>query len=227
MMPGPRFPPPPYPRRPVPVSLTVPVPTPWPIVACASTLELLRHGRPVAFALGFLIALLIHGSVLGGLVGTPQDRGTTGPVVVSLPASPARAALMVEARSADAGMAEQRVRAGSTSPSSTGSARAITVPRSYPRADVAAIIRGAFAARGLDADRAVAVATCESHLDPAAIGDHGEAVGLWQWHLAPWQQHAREVLGRSDDLRADPVLSSVVTAATVARQGWGIWTCGR
>ena len=103
----------------------------------------------------------------------------------------------------------------------------VTPSRDEP-ARILAIIRNAFAEQGLDADKAIAVATCESSLRPSAIGDSGAAVGLWQWHLAPWTQHATRLFKREvGDLRADPVVSSMVTAYVVSRQGWGIWTCGQ
>jgi len=47
------------------------------------------------------------------------------------------------------------------------------------------------------------VADHESRFDPPAIGDHGDAVGLYQFHLGTWQ-HFRSRMGLPlDDLRLD------------------------
>lgn len=103
------------------------------------------------------------------------------------------------------------------------------VVRAYSRSDVEAIIRNAFRERGLDADRAIAVAQCESSLDPTKIGDSGQSVGLWQFRLPTWSAAARRLFGRDvGDLRADPIVASMVAAAKIAYDGdWAAWSCAR
>jgi hypothetical protein len=99
-------------------------------------------------------------------------------------------------------------------------------PTRHDPAAIRAIIRNAFVEAGQDPEAAIRVAMCESSLREDAIGDGGDAVGLFQWHIGPWLQHSRRLFRRDvGDLRADPVMASLVTASTVQLQGWGIWTC--
>jgi soluble lytic murein transglycosylase-like protein len=68
---------------------------------------------------------------------------------------------------------------------------------------VAAIIRIECRNHGIPEEFALCVADHESRLDPQAIGDHGGAVGLYQFHLSTWQ-HFRMRMGLpADDLRLD------------------------
>lgn len=85
--------------------------------------------------------------------------------------------------------------------------------------------------RGLDSARAVAVVTLESDWEPAAVGDNGLAVGLWQFHgdesVGTWGW-ACQLTGHedwADDVnRLDPVVSSIVALEMIAL-GWGdLWT---
>jgi soluble lytic murein transglycosylase-like protein len=68
---------------------------------------------------------------------------------------------------------------------------------------VAAIIRIESRHYGIPEAFALCVADHESRFDPQAIGDHGDAVGLYQFHLGTWQ-HFRSRMGLPlDDLRLD------------------------
>jgi soluble lytic murein transglycosylase-like protein len=68
---------------------------------------------------------------------------------------------------------------------------------------VAAIIRIECRPYGVPEEFALCVADHESRFDPQAIGDHGGAVGLYQFHLSTWQ-HFRTRMGLpDDDLRLD------------------------
>jgi soluble lytic murein transglycosylase-like protein len=68
---------------------------------------------------------------------------------------------------------------------------------------VAAIIRIECARYDVPETFALCVADRESRFDPQAIGDHGDAVGLYQFHLGTWQ-HFRTRMGLpADDLRSD------------------------
>ena len=68
---------------------------------------------------------------------------------------------------------------------------------------VAAIIRIECRSHGIPEEFALCVADHESRFDPQAIGDHGDAVGLYQFHLGTWQ-HFRSRMGLPlDDLRLD------------------------
>ena len=68
---------------------------------------------------------------------------------------------------------------------------------------VRAIIRIECRHSGVSADFALCVAQRESGLDPGAIGDHGEAVGLYQFHPGTWRRFRAEMGLPLDDLRAD------------------------
>jgi soluble lytic murein transglycosylase-like protein len=77
----------------------------------------------------------------------------------------------------------------------------VTWARGHPA--VMAIIRIECQPYGVSEDFAQCVAERESRFDPQAIGDHGMAVGLYQFHLSTWQ-HLRVRMGLpADDLRSD------------------------
>jgi soluble lytic murein transglycosylase-like protein len=85
-----------------------------------------------------------------------------------------------------------------------------TTPLEPPRAAwsrgdpvVAAIVRIECRRFGVPEPFALCVADHESRFDPQAIGDDGDAVGLFQFHLGTWQ-HLRTRMGLPpDDLRLD------------------------
>lgn len=78
---------------------------------------------------------------------------------------------------------------------------------------------------------AIAVASCESGLDPAAT--YAGNAGIWQFRTVYYPGRFRSIvlahpLRRSwglSDSPHDPRASSVVAAITVRRGGWGIWSC--
>ena len=83
------------------------------------------------------------------------------------------------------------------------------------------------AERGVDVDRALACVTAESTWDADAVGDEGDAVGLWQFHEGTWSW-AAELTGRagwaSPEMRRDPVASTIVALDMIERgYGW-LWT---
>lgn len=45
---------------------------------------------------------------------------------------------------------------------------------------------------GVDPETALAVAMCESSLNPKAIGDNGDSLGLWQINSPSWPEVTRE-----------------------------------
>ncbi|MDE3103183.1 MAG: transglycosylase SLT domain-containing protein [Chloroflexota bacterium] len=205
------------------------------IVVYAAALELLRHGRPLAIAVGIALTLLAQCSVLGGLVGTPRDRGTTGPVVVSLPASPARAALAPSHEATpdqEAAGGESRtavpVAARATAIDETPASAPIvlTTHEAPPRDDpalVVATIRAAALEFGIDPDRLVAIARCESNLDPLAVGAAGE-LGIMQFKPATFRANAAPLGYRIDQIF--DVRAQARTAAQMLSRGqaWQ-WSC--
>jgi len=81
--------------------------------------------------------------------------------------------------------------------------------------------------RGVDVQRALTTVTLESAWDPSAVGDEGQAVGLWQFHPGTWEW-ACDLTGRPDWRdpinRLDPVRSTIVALDMIDR-GWGhLWT---
>jgi len=81
--------------------------------------------------------------------------------------------------------------------------------------------------QGVDVERALETVRLESQWDPSAVGDEGQAVGLWQWWPDTWRW-ACELCGYgewSDPVnRLDPVKASIVAVDMIGR-GWGrLWT---
>lgn len=68
---------------------------------------------------------------------------------------------------------------------------------------VAAIVRIECRRYGVPEEFALCVADHESRFDPQAIGDHGDAVGLYQFHLSTWQHFRTRMDLPIDDLRLD------------------------
>jgi hypothetical protein len=85
--------------------------------------------------------------------------------------------------------------------------------------------------QGVDAERALETVRLESQWDPSAVGDEGDAVGLWQWHGAEsvntWAW-ACELTGHAawaDDANRADALKSTIVALDMIAAGWGhLWT---
>ena len=85
------------------------------------------------------------------------------------------------------------------------------------------MVRRMALAFGVEPERAACIVRLESEWDPAAIGDDGAAVGLWQWHMASWR-HVRRQMGLStEDRRMDPVESTATALFAIGRLGLGRW----
>jgi soluble lytic murein transglycosylase-like protein len=112
----------------------------------------------------------------------------------------------------------------------TGQASILQPPHvAWKRGDpaVAAIIRIECQPYGVPQDFALCVANHESRLDPQAIGDHGDAVGLYQFHLGTWQ-HFRARMGLPvDDLRDDARQASRTACWAFANGFQKRWTVVR
>lgn len=107
------------------------------------------------------------------------------------------------------------------------SAEAVDVPAlSAEPPSVESIIRSAAAIHGANPDQLVRVARCESGLNPAAIGDHGAAAGVFQFHAATFMANVR-YSGFPYDLgdRLDAAASANVAAFMFARGQAGQWSC--
>lgn len=71
----------------------------------------------------------------------------------------------------------------------------------------------------VDPSMALAVAKCESNLDPKALGDNGKSRGIWQIHAPSWPEV-------SDEMAFNPVLSTQ-WAMPKLKETPEIWTCYR
>lgn len=78
-------------------------------------------------------------------------------------------------------------------------------PVTWTRGDsaVPAIIRIECARYGIAMPFALCVADWESRFDPQAVGDGGDAIGLYQFHLGTWRRFRNEMGLGTEDLRAD------------------------
>jgi soluble lytic murein transglycosylase-like protein len=78
-------------------------------------------------------------------------------------------------------------------------------PTIWTRGDsaVAAIIRIECGRYGIPEQFALCVADQESRFDPRAVGDRGDAIGLYQFHLGTWRRFRNEMGLGPEDLRAD------------------------
>jgi len=105
--------------------------------------------------------------------------------------------------------------------------------------DIEATVRATFHE---DPDRAVAIARCESSMDPSSVGDRhlmtvneetgevvGDSIGLFQIRTgaADWNRAARNGM-TADEFRAwmfDPVENIKYARTIYDQRGWGAWTC--
>ncbi len=71
---------------------------------------------------------------------------------------------------------------------------------------------------GVDGEKAVKIAMCESSLIPTIHGDSGESVGLWQIHL-PAHPTITEAQAK------DPVWSTQWALENMKEGKWDMWTC--
>ena len=75
----------------------------------------------------------------------------------------------------------------------------------------------------VDPNYASCIVAHESEWNPNAVGDDGQAVGLWQWHLDSWE-YVRKRMGKdTTDLRADPFASSMTALFAIGRLDLGSW----
>ena len=99
-------------------------------------------------------------------------------------------------------------------------------PAPGPGNDVEAAIAAAFDPIGRTSE-AIAVASCESGLQPWKDNPNGYYRGLFQLgqHFEPTIQMVANVLGRPPDVH-DPWVNAAAAAHTVEQDGgWGQWSC--
>ena len=64
----------------------------------------------------------------------------------------------------------------------------------------------------------------ESAFDVQAVGDKGQAIGLWQWHLPTWQTIRREMGLSEADERADAIASTQAALWALQHGYAGLWS---
>lgn len=95
-------------------------------------------------------------------------------------------------------------------------------------AGIVIIIRLLAMLYGVNPDYAVCIAQHESEFDQFAIGDSGEAAGLWQWHepsIRLAMAHGRLAWDweRQGDPRLDVVMSTAAAMEAMSG-GWDWWS---
>jgi soluble lytic murein transglycosylase-like protein len=105
-------------------------------------------------------------------------------------------------------------------PEPASPAAAPTVPT------VEQLIRAAAARYGLSPTRLLRLATCESSLNPRAVGPGGHALGLFQFTGPTWGEVAPRA-GYTGASPFDPAAASMVAAWAISRgQSWRWRACG-
>jgi soluble lytic murein transglycosylase-like protein len=98
------------------------------------------------------------------------------------------------------------------------------VPKSVPvTPTVEQVIRAAAAQYGVNAERAVRIASCESSLRPWATSPGGH-MGLFQWSAATWRWASVQA-GYGGASPYDPVASAMTAAWLMGQGGWHHWSC--
>jgi hypothetical protein len=92
-----------------------------------------------------------------------------------------------------------------------------------PATDAKNTIAGIF---GDQAGEAVAIANCESHLDPAAVSSGGGNFGLFQINSVH-KEAFTEVTGQPWTAVYDAYWNAVFAKHLYDQQGWGPWACKR
>jgi soluble lytic murein transglycosylase-like protein len=98
----------------------------------------------------------------------------------------------------------------------------IAIPVVY-EGDVPTMIRAAARRHGVDAERLVQVAKCESGFDPRAKNPRSTASGVFQFIDTTWAGTPEAKAGRS----VFDAAANVEAGARLARGGWGPWASSR
>ena len=78
-------------------------------------------------------------------------------------------------------------------------------------AQIIEMIRMQASVFGVDAGLAIQICRLESGFNPDAVGDNGDAVGLWQWHKGSWN-YVRQRMDRPIDWPREDPWESTLTA---------------
>lgn len=141
-----------------------------------------------------------------GSVGVESDASPT-------PTAPTGGTASGVAEGAPGEMARERAATGAATPTLSGAA---TV-------DIPALIIQASFRYGLEPDRMLRIAWCESRWNPSAVG-RGGATGVFQFMWYTWRW-ASVAAGYADASPYDPVANIEVASWLMATEGARHWTC--
>lgn len=208
-----------------------------PVSSLAARPQVIRALRRATFGVGAAgVACAAFASLGGSLMDAAASAAVSGggsygstqtdPTVAGLSASaPVEIAGLDAPVQPDANAIQGIVGAPTTSTTVT-TAPVATVPRAPqpPPApgSVEAIIAEVF---GSHASEAIAVARCESHLNPAAISRGGGNWGLFQINTAHRSRVAR--MGYAWEDLLDARVNALVARSIFVEQGWSPWACRR
>lgn len=163
---------------------------------------------------------------VGPVVDAAQNPVTTVTTVVAKPPPPTT--IPSATQPAQAPTSTSAPTTSTTTPASgqgsatvPASTSANEEPREYTTDEVKAIIAEVFGPA--EGTNAIAVANCESHLNPRAISKGGGNWGLFQINQVHKQRVAR--MGFAWDDLLDPRVNSLVAKSIFDDGGWGPWAC--
>jgi soluble lytic murein transglycosylase-like protein len=96
--------------------------------------------------------------------------------------------------------------------------------RAAPSPILATLIQDAASRRGLDGERLLRIARCESELNPQAVNAHDGSLGVFQFQPSTWREAAPKV-GYDGVSPFDPAANVEVAAYLMARGEYWRWTC--
>ncbi len=194
--------------------------------------------RLVAGVAPFVLVVAVYAVVVGLDASVAPAPAATSAPAMSAPSTSSSTSVPLAVGAWDALPSDDAVALGvlAAIPTTTTTTTTTTVPAPVPPsvpaaphpapvpplpARVGGSLEDLICSYGWDCARALAVARCESRLDPAAVGGAGER-GLFQIHPvhAAW-------LGPRWDALFDPVVNVAVAHEMWRTQGWRPWSCAR
>lgn len=107
-------------------------------------------------------------------------------------------------------------------PPTVGGVPDAPAPLAAASGDVQGMIRNAAGRYGLDANRMLRVARCESGFSPSAIGDNGFSHGVFQFQTPLWSTTPQGQAGLN---RLNAAANIEAAAWVMSRTGYGPWSC--
>lgn len=98
-------------------------------------------------------------------------------------------------------------------------------PPEPKKLDVEQLIRSKATEYGVDKERALKIAKCESGLDPEIQSFHIQADGTREQSFGLWQIHLPSHPDVSHEMAIDPYLSTEWAMSKFSDEQWHMWTC--